>query len=116
MSVMKKALLAGVAALLLSTGTAHACELEVNILKGNSLHVLVRCDEVETFHEDLTFYHPRGEVQNAAHECLLDSVEQIDQTGAIVHTYCGLRKGNKKSALVIQLSGDDILITNAENY
>jgi hypothetical protein len=113
---MKKTLLASVASLLLSIGAAHACELEVKIIKENYLHVLEKCVGVETFHQDMKFYHPRGEVHDAAHECLLDSVERIDQAGVIVHTYCGLRKGNKKSALIIQSTGDRILITNTENY
>jgi hypothetical protein len=51
-----------------------------------------------------------------ANKCRLESMEQIDQAGAIVHTHCAYRKGNKNSALVIPLSGNDILITNAENY
>jgi hypothetical protein len=113
---MMRALLTGIAALLLSTEAVHACELEVKILKGNALHVLEKCVGVETFHEDMKFYHPRGEIHDTAHECLLDSVEKIDQAGSIVHTYCGLRKGNKKSALVIQSTNGRILITNAENY
>jgi hypothetical protein len=103
---MKKTLLASVASLLLSIGAAHACELEVKIIKENYLHVLEKCVGVETFHQDMKFYHPRGEVHDAAHECLLDSVERIDQAGVIVHTYCGLRKGNKKSALIIQSTGE----------
>ena len=115
-SMMRTKLLTGVAVLLLSAGTAHACELETKILKDNSLHILVRCDDVEMFHRDMDFYHPRGGPHDEAHKCRLESVEQIDQVGAIVHTYCEYKKGNKNSALVIQLSGDDILITNTENY
>jgi hypothetical protein len=120
---MRAKLLVGVAVLLMSTSamhaaerTAHACELEVKILKENYLHVLEKCAGVEMYHGDWKFYHPRGGPHDAAHECLLDSVEQIDQAGAIVHTYCGFRKGNKKSALVVQSTGDRILITNAENW
>jgi hypothetical protein len=116
MSMMKANLLAGIAVLLLSAGGAHACDLEVKILKDNSLHVLIRCVDVEMFHRDMDFYHPRGGPHDDAHKCRLESVEQIDQAGSIVHTYCEYRKGNKNSALVIQLSGYDILITNAENY
>ena len=115
-SMMRANLLAGIAVLLLSTGTAHACELETKILKDNSLHVLVRCDDVEMFHRDMDFYHPKGGPHDEAHKCRLENVEQIDQAGSIVHTYCEYRKGNKNSALVVQLSGYDILITNAENY
>src|SRR5262245_16937017 len=59
-SVTKKTLIAGVAALLLSAGATHACELEVKILKSNALHVLEKCAGVETFHQDLDFYHPWG--------------------------------------------------------
>src|SRR5262245_9839921 len=52
-SVMKKVLLAGIAVLsVLHMSVAHACELEIKILKGNSLHVLEKCAGVETFHED----------------------------------------------------------------
>jgi hypothetical protein len=114
---MKKVLLAGIAVLsVLHMSVAHACELEIKILKGNLLHVLEKCAGVETFHEDWGIYHPRGEVHDAAHRCRLLDVEQIDKSGAIVHTYCGLRKGNKNSALVIQSTGGRILITNAENW
>jgi hypothetical protein len=121
MSMMRAKLLSGVAVLLLSAGAAHGCEpeaskLEVKILEDNSLHVLVRCAGVEVFHRDMDFYHPKGGPYDAAHKCRLESMEQIDQAGSIVHTYCEYRKGNKNSALVIQLSGYDILITNAENY
>jgi len=115
-SMMRTNLLAGIAVLLMSAGTAHACELETKILKDNSLHVLVRCDDVEMFHRDMDFYHPKGGPHDEAHKCRLESVEQIDQAGSIVHTYCEHRKGNKNSALVVQLPGYDILITNAENY
>ena len=53
MSMMKKAPLAGIAALLLSTGTAHTCELEAKILEDdNLLHVLVKCADVEMLHKD----------------------------------------------------------------
>ena len=126
MSMMKKTLLAGVAALSVfcasaahaTERTAHACKLEVKILKDNSLHVLERCDGVQVLHKDMDFYHPRGGPHDAAHKCRLLDVEQIGQTGAIVHTYCEYRKGNKKSALVLQIksTGSDVLITNAENY
>jgi hypothetical protein len=112
---MKAKFLAVVAALLLSTGAA-ACELEVKILKNNSLHILEKCNGVQTFHQDVDIYHPWGAPRDAAHECKLLDVERIDQAGAIVHTYCEYRKGGKKSALVIQSTGDSILITNAENY
>jgi len=121
MSMMKKTLLAGIAVALLSAGAAHACEpkkatkLETRILKDNSLHVLLKCGGVEMFHQDMDFYYPCGP-HDAAHKCRLLDVEQIDQAGAIFHTYCEYRKGNKKAALVIQISGYDILITNAENY
>ena len=119
--MMRAKLLSGIAALLLSAGTAHACELEaskleVKILEDNSLHVLAKCSDVEVFHRDMDFYHPKGGPHDEAHKCKLEDVEQIDQAGAIVHTYCEYRKGNKNSALVIQLSGYDVLITNAENY
>jgi hypothetical protein len=118
---MRAKLLSGIAMLLWSAGTAHACELEaskleVKILEDNSLHVLVRCAGVEVFHRDMDFYHPKGGPHDEVHKCRLESVEQIDQAGAIVHTHCEYRKGNKNSALVLQLSGYDILITNAENY
>ena len=53
MSMMKANLLAGIAVLLLSAGGAHACDLEVKILKDNSLHVLIRCVDVEMFHRDM---------------------------------------------------------------
>ena len=97
---------------------APACELEVKILKDNSLHVLEKCDGVKVFHQDMDFYHPRGGPHDDAHKCRLESVEQIDQIGAIVHTHCEYRKGNKKAALVLQIksTGNDVLITNAENY
>jgi hypothetical protein len=68
------------------------------------------------FHRDMDFYHPKGGPYDEAHKCRLESVEQIDQAGSIVQTYCEYRKGNKNSALVVRLSGYDILITNAENY
>ena len=116
MSMMKANLLAGIAVLLLSAGGAHACDLEVKILKDNSLHVLIRCVDVEMFHRDMDFYHPRGGPHDEAHKCRLLDVEQIDQAGAIFHTYCDFKQGNKTSALVIQITGYDILITNAENY
>jgi len=116
LSMMRTNLLAGIAVLLLPAGAAHACDLEAKILKDNSLHVLVRCVDVEMFHKDMDFYHPRGGPHDEAHKCRLESVERIDREGALVHTYCEYRKGNKNSALVIQLSGNDILITNAENY
>jgi hypothetical protein len=116
MSMMKTKLLTGIAVLLLSAGTAHACELEVKILKDNSLHVLVKCDGVEAYHGDMDFYHPKGGPHDEAHKCRLLDVEQIDQAGAVFHTYCEYKQGNKTSALVIQLTRGDILITNAENY
>ena len=114
--MMKAKLLAGVAVLLMSAGAAHACELEVKILKDNSLHVLEKCDGVKIFHRDMDFYYPKGGPHDAAHKCRLLDVEQIGQAGAIVHSHCEYKQGNKKSALVIQISGSDILITNAENY
>ena len=115
---MKAKLLAGVAVLLMSAGAAHACELEVKILKDNSLHVLEKCDGVKIFHRDMDFYYPKGGPHDAAHKCKLEDVEQIDKAGAIVHTYCEYRKGNKKAALVLQIksTGSDVLITNTENY
>ena len=122
---MRTNLLAGVAVLLTATSPAHAteqaahtCELEVKILKDHSLHVLEKCDGAKVLHEDLVFYYPKGGPHDAAHKCKLEDVEQIDQTGAIVHTYCEYRKGNKKAALVLQIksTGSNVLITNAENY
>src|SRR5262249_32166893 len=110
MSMMKKTLLAGIAALPLSARRAHTCELEVKILKDNSLHILEKCDGVKVLHRDMDFYHPKGGPHDAAHKCRLLDVEQIDQTGAIVHTHCEYKQENKKSALVIQISGYDILI------
>ena len=118
MSMMKAKLLAGIAVLLLSAGVAHTCELEVKILKDNSLHVPEKCDGARVFHKDMDFYYPKGGPHDAAHKCKLEYVEQIDQTGAIVHTHCEYRKGNKKAALVLQIksTGSDVLITNTENY
>jgi hypothetical protein len=110
-SMMRKALLTGVAVVsLLGASAAHAteqtaptCELEVKILKDNSLHVLEKCDGAKVFHGDMDFYHPKGGPHDAAHKCKLEDVEQIDKAGAIVHTYCEYRKGNKKAALVLQI-------------
>jgi hypothetical protein len=124
-SMMKANLLAGIAALVLHASAAHAteraapaCQLEVKILKDNSVHVLEKCDGVEVFHQDMDFCHPRGAPHDDAHKCKLEDVEQIDKTGAIVHTYCEYRKVNKKAALVLQIksTGSDVLITNTENY
>ena len=114
--MMQTNLLTGIAVLLLSAGAAHACELEVKILKSNALHVLEKCAGVETFHQDLDFYHPWGEPNDEAHKCKVLKVERIDEAGVTVQTYCPYRKGNKKSALVIQSTSGRILITNAENY
>src|SRR5262249_46612859 len=115
-SVMKAKLLTGVAALVLHASAAHDCELEVKILKDNSLHVLEKCAGVETFHGHMKFYYPRGGPHDAAHECKLLKVEQIDQSGSLIHDYCEYRKGGRKATLVIQSTNDRILITNAENY
>lgn len=57
--------------LLLSASAAHACELEASkleakILEDNSLHVLVKCDGVEMFHQDIGFYYPKGGPHDAA--------------------------------------------------
>jgi hypothetical protein len=60
--------------------------------------------------------YPKSGPYDVAHKCRLLDVEQIDQAGAIFHTHCEYKQGNKTSALVIQISGYDILITNAENY
>ena len=116
MSMMKAKLLTGVAALLLSAGAAHACELEASILEDSLLHILVKCDGVEMFNQDMDFYYPKGGPHDAAHKCRVLDVKQIDQASATFHTHCEHKQGNKKSALVIQISGYDILITNAENY
>jgi hypothetical protein len=113
----QKLLLASFAALLMATSAAHACELEVKILKNNTLHVLEKCAGIETFHKDWVVHHPRGEqYHDAEHECKLLSVEQIDKRGANVLTYCKYRKGGETSGLVIQSTENGILLTNAENY
>jgi hypothetical protein len=103
MSMMRPKLLAGIAALVLSASAAHAaerathaCELEAKILKNNSLHALIKCDGIEVLHEDMRFYYPRGGPHDAAHECKLQSIEQIDKAGIILHDYCEYRIGGKK--------------------
>ena len=114
--MMRAKLLSGIAALVLHASAAHACALEVKILKDNSLHVLVRCVDVEMFHEDMRFYYPKGGPNDVDHECKLLEVEQIDKAGSLAHMSCKYREEGKKHALAIQLSGYDILITNTENY
>jgi hypothetical protein len=112
---MTKILLAGIT-MLLATGAANACDLEVKILKDNLLHVLEKCAGVETFHQDISIYHPRGGPHDAAHKCRLLSVEQADKSGAVIQTYCEFRIGAKQSGLSVQSTNNSILITNTENY
>jgi hypothetical protein len=86
MSVGRTLLLAGVAALAMCAASlAHAadkpCELEVKILKSGELHVLEKCDGVETFHAD--WNHPKGSPRDDAHRCTMESVGRVDASGVL---------------------------------
>jgi hypothetical protein len=126
---MKTLFLAGVAVLSMLSASANArdvrntCELQIEILKSNRLHVRVNCKNregnftINAFNENLIFHHPRGGPHDTDHECILEEVERIDQVGYLVYDHCKYREGGKRSALTIQLTETNtILITNAENY
>jgi hypothetical protein len=121
------ALITGIAALFLATGTAHAghqyppgltidkCNITIEKpdYAEDVLRVSAACPDsngVLVTEEKYLKIEPKNEP--ACTTTLIDEVEKIDNVGFLVYTRCG----TKKRALSLQFIGNTLMITNTENY
>jgi hypothetical protein len=111
--VMKKALLTGIAALLMATSAVHAADFALR-QEGQTLFYIIR-DEIGFEKGWLTFKGWKGDPNRGTAQACKDhvnGVEKIDHNLYMVDVNCGTHK----SMLQVELVGNTIRITNAENY
>jgi hypothetical protein len=94
------------------------CELDGKILKNDNgedfIRAITKCDGKER-HDDLGFYYPRGGPHTPDHRCKLINVVRVDKNAVHLFETCKYHE-SPRGPLLIQFTGENILITNSENF
>lgn len=96
------------------------CELNgIIMLKPNGdtfVRTITKCDGKERF-DDISFYWPRGGPHTPDHLCKLDKVEKLDKWAFhLFHTCKYVVAPETRGPFLVQFDGENILITNSENF